>query len=193
MLALGIVYISTCFVQSIIVLIVCDTCSIVRLFLSVVQNMVFWAYWTLTAHSCKSEHGFHNCSISWMILDYDVFLYCCAFLWGPGCVQCDAHVCHGGAHHVLLSVFVPQAVPWLPEGTCISHFVCMSWFGKSYLQSGLESFTDWVCWGEGAGGLVVNQTGSQRIRTAKENTRVRSDPSEICWSKLCPKLLVMFK
>ena len=40
MLALGIVYIIMCFVQSIIVLFVCDTCSIVCLFLSVVQNMV---------------------------------------------------------------------------------------------------------------------------------------------------------
>ena len=140
--------------------------------------------------SCP-EHGFHTSSISWIMLDYGVFLYCCVFLWGPGCVQCDVHVCHGGAHHVLLSVCVPQAVPWLPEGTCISHFVCMNWFGKSYLQSGLESFTDWVCWGEGAGGLVVNQTGSQRTRTAKENTRARSDPSEIFWSKLCPTCLVI--
>ena len=40
MLALGIVYIGMCVVKSIIVLFVCDTCSIVCLCLSVVQNMV---------------------------------------------------------------------------------------------------------------------------------------------------------
>ena len=46
MLALRIVYIIVCFIRSIIVLFVCDTCSIACLFLSVVQNMV----WGVTEH-----------------------------------------------------------------------------------------------------------------------------------------------
>ena len=58
MLALRIVYMIMCFVQSIIVLLVCDTCSIVCLFLPVVQNMVLGVIEHLQPTRVNQNMGF---------------------------------------------------------------------------------------------------------------------------------------
>ena len=91
-----------------------------------------------------------------------------------------------------LYLFPRQCPDYLKEHAFHTLF---AWVGsgnhiyKVGLNRSLTEFVDWVCWGEGAGGLVVNQTGSQRTRTDKEHTRARSDPSKIGWSKLCPTCL----
>ena len=58
MLALGIVYIIRCFVQPVVVLFVCDTCSIVCVFLSVVQNMVLGVTEDLQPTRVNQNMGF---------------------------------------------------------------------------------------------------------------------------------------